>query len=284
MEIKIPWVKIEQIRKNIVEPDTKGKIIIKIIIMIQGIKIINSIKKKRNQEPYYNNDHNHQRNTDEKLDFINPYIEAENFEKYNDFDKLPNLNFLKQNSKQKRFPEEEEKENKNNLLQNNSFQNITNQNLLMNQLKLFNQFKLGNNNINLLNLMNNTKLPGYQQILNNMLQNNAQNSNKIGKNNSQLLPNLLNFPLNLNNNLGGSNLNNAKINNINNLNNPINNMNNTVMLINQLMNNNNQLKNIGIQLQPNANNKLPIQIQNQQLDNNLINKINNKSPQKNKSY
>ena len=237
-------------------------------------------QKKRNQEPYYNNDHNHQRNTDEKLDFINPYIEAENFEKYNDFDKLPNLNFLKQNSKQKRFPEEEEKENKNNLLQNNSFQNITNQNLLMNQLKLFNQFKLGNNNINLLNLMNNTKLPGYQQILNNMLQNNAQNSNKIGKNNSQLLPNLLNFPLNLNNNLGGSNLNNAKINNINNLNNPINNMNNTVMLINQLMNNNNQLKNIGIQLQPNANNKLPIQIQNQQLDNNLINKINNKSPQK----
>ena len=57
--------------------------------------------KKRNQETFYNNDHSHQRNTDEKLDFINPYIEAENYDKYNDFAKLPNLNFLKQNSKQK---------------------------------------------------------------------------------------------------------------------------------------------------------------------------------------
>ena len=236
--------------------------------------------KKRNQDNYYNNDHNHQRNTDEKLDFINRYIEAENFEKYKDFANLPNLNFLKQNAKQKRFPEEEEKENKNNLGQNNSFQNIQNQNLLMNQIKLFNQFKIGNNN--LLNFMNNAKLPAYQQILNNIIQNNTQNSNKVGKNNNQLLPNILNFPLNLNNNIGGPNINTSKINSINNLNNPINNMNNPAVLLNQLMNNNNQLKNLGIQPQQvqNTNNKLAIPIPNQQLDNNLMNNISNKSPQK----
>ena len=75
------------------------------------------IPKKRNQEPFHNNDFNHQKNSDEKLDFVNPYEEAENFEHYREFEKLPNLNFLKQNIKQnvkqKRFPEEEEKESKN---------------------------------------------------------------------------------------------------------------------------------------------------------------------------
>ena len=233
--------------------------------------------KKRNQETFYNNDHSHQRNTDEKLDFINPYIEAENYDKYNDFAKLPNLNFLKQNSKQKRFPEEEEKEIKNNLGQNNSFPNIQNQNALFNQMKLFNQFNLGNNKINpnILNFLNNPKLGGYNLLLNNMKQNNAQNSNKTGKNNNnQLLTNMLNFPINFNNNPGVSNLNTAKINNINN---PMNNINNTAILLNQF----NQLKNLAIQQQQNNNNKLRIPIPNQQLDNNNnINNISNKSPQK----
>ena len=53
MEIKIPWVKIEQIRKNIVEPDTKGKIIIKIIIMIQGIKRGSDFIPKKRKDSFY---------------------------------------------------------------------------------------------------------------------------------------------------------------------------------------------------------------------------------------
>ena len=242
-------------------------------------------QKKRNQDSYYNNDHTHQRNTDEKLEFINPYIEAEKYDKYNDFDKLPNLNFLKQNAKQKRFPEEEEKEIKNNLAQNNAFPNIQNQNLLFNQMKMLSQFNLGKNNLNILNFLNNNnnKLNNYKQMLNNILQNNNQNANKSGKNNNQLFPNLLNFPLNLNNNPGISNLNSTQMNGINSLNNPMNNNNNTALLLNKLINSNNQLKNLSIQQQQNANNKLPIQIPNQQLDNNVINNINhinNKSPQK----
>ena len=242
-------------------------------------------QKKRNQDSYYNNDHTHQRNTDEKLEFINPYIEAEKYDKYNDFDKLPNLNFLKQNAKQKRFPEEEEKEIKNNLAQNNAFPNIQNQNILFNQMKMLSQFNLGKNNLNILNFLNNNnnKLNNYKQMLNNILQNNNQNANKGGKNNNQLFPNLLNFPLNLNNNPGISNLNSNQMNGINSLNNPINNNNNTALLLNKLINSNNQLKNLSIQQQQNANNKLPIQIPNQQLDNNVINNINhinNKSPQK----
>ena len=238
--------------------------------------------KKRNQDSFHNNDHSHQRNTDDKLDFINPYIEADNYDKYNDFAKLPNLNFLKQNSKQKRFPEEEEKEIKNNLGQNNSFPNIQNPNMLFNQMKLLNQFNLGNNKINpnILNFLNNSKLGGYNLLLNNLKANSTPTSNKTGKNNNQLLPNMLNFPINFNNNPGVSNLNTAKINGINNLNNPINNINNTALLLNQF----NQLKNLAIQQQQTNNNKLQIPIPNQQLDNNNINNLSNKSPQKINHY
>ena len=241
----------------------------------QRNKIFKYNQKKRNQDLYYNNEFIPQKNSDEKLDFINPYFEANNFENYNDFNKLPNLNFLKQNSKQKRFPEEE-KENKNVQGKSNSFPNVQNQNMFLNSMNLLNQFNQGKNNINFLNILNNLKLGGYKQIPNTILQNNNQNSNKAQKNNNHLLPNLLNFPININNNLGVSNLSNSKINGINNLNNPINNLNNTAMLLNQF----NTFKNLA-NTQQILNNKMPIPISNQQIDKNInMNNISGKSPQK----
>ena len=223
------------------------------------------IPKKRNQEPFHNNDFNHQKNSDEKLDFVNPYEEAENFEHYREFEKLPNLNFLKQNIKQnvkqKRFPEEEEKESKNFLGQNNSYLKLQNQNLL-NQLKLT-QNNLGNKNLNPFNA-----LGGFNQIPNNfnLMTNNIQNVNKAAKNN------IMNFPLFLNQGL--QNLNNAKISGINNMNNLNNINNNATLLLSQFLNNN-QFKKLISQQSP--NNKISIPIPNQQLDNNTIN---NQSPQK----
>ena len=238
--------------------------------------------KKRNQDTYYNNDHNHSRTSDDKLEFINPYVEAENFENYHDFSKLPNLNFLKQNSKQKRFPEDGDKENKNNLGQNNSYLNINNKNLL--NINLLKQINQGNNTMNTFNLFNNSKQSAFNQIMNNFMANNVQNANKITKNNTQLLlNNILNFPVNLNNNInniGLQNLNTAKISGINNINNSLNNLNNAAMLLNPFLANN-QLKNFAIQQQQqqNATNKIQLQIPNQQLDN-TSNTITNKSPQK----
>ena len=247
-------------------------------------------QKKRNSDLFHNNDYNYQRTSDEKLVFINPYEEAENYENYNDFAKLPNLNFLKQNSKQKRFPEEEEKDMKNNMGKNNSFLNMQNQNMInpLNLLNQMNQINNTNNKINPFNFFNNTNLGNYNKIMNNILQNNNQNQNKTAKNNNQLLNNnLLNFPLNLNNlanlgnNLGVPNINTAKMtgmNNLNSLNNQLNNLNNPALLLNQFMNNN-QLKNLALQQQQNANNKMPLQVpNNQQIDTN--NTITNKSPQK----
>ena len=113
--------------------------------------------KKRNQDTYYNNDHNYSRNSDEKLEFVNPYVEVENYDNYYDFSKLPNLNFLKQNLKQKRFPEDGEKENKNNLGQNKSYLNINNQMLNLNLFKKLNQLNQGNNTMNTFNIFNNSK-------------------------------------------------------------------------------------------------------------------------------
>ena len=231
--------------------------------------------KKRNQDTYYNNDHNYSRNSDEKLEFVNPYVEVENYDNYYDFSKLPNLNFLKQNLKQKRFPEDGEKENKNNLGQNKSYLNINNQMLNLNLFKKLNQLNQGNNTMNTFNIFNNSKQGALNQIINNFMTNNAQNANKIPKNNNQvLINNLLNFPVNLNNNINLPNLNNTKISEMNN----INNINNPAMLLNSYIANN-QLKNFAIQQQQqqNANNKMQMQIPNQQLDNNTVK---NKSPQK----
>ena len=231
--------------------------------------------KKKFQDPYHNNDHNHSRMSDEKLEFVNPYVEAENMDNYHDFAKLPNLNFLKQNSKQKRFLEDSDKESKNNLGQNNSFLNIKNQNLL--NLNLLNQINQGNNAMNPFNIFNNPKSGQLKQIMNNLMTNNVQNTNKLTKNNNQfLLNNILNLPLNLNNlnnNIGLQNLNAGKIGSLNNINNSLNNINNPSMLLNPFLQSN-QMKNFALQQQKhNANNKMPMQIPNQQLDT-------NKSPQK----
>ena len=231
--------------------------------------------KKKFQDPYHNNDHNHSRMSDEKLEFVNPYVEAENMDNYHDFAKLPNLNFLKQNSKQKRFLEDSDKESKNNLGQNNSFLNIKNQNLL--NLNLLNQINQGNNAMNPFNIFNNPKSGQLKQIMNNLMTNNVQNTNKLTKNNNQfLLNNILNLPLNLNNlnnNIGLQNLNAGKIGSLNNINNSLNNINNPSMLLNPFLQSN-QMKNFALQQkQHNANNKMPMQIPNQQLDT-------NKSPQK----
>ena len=227
----------------------------------QRSKIYKYNTKKRNQDIMHINDNNHQRNNDEKLDFINPYVEAENFENYNEFAKLPNLNFLKQNSKQKRFPEEEEKDNNKNVSgQNNAFINFQNQNMLFNQIQM--------------NILQNLKMNNVKSIPNNYLQNNTKNNTK--SNNNNILLNNQFFPMNLNNNHGLPNLNNAKLPGIAGMNNPINNLNNNLMLLNQI----NQLKNFNFsQQQQNVNNKMPLQIpNNQQLDKNI--NISNNSPSK----
>ena len=238
-------------------------------------------QKKRNQDSFHNNDHNHRRvSDDEKLEFINPYEEAKNYSNYDEFDKLPNLNFLKQNSKQKKFHEEEKKDinylgqnNNNNLYNNIQNQNMINPLKQLNALNQMSQFKLGNNNMSLLlmNYLNNQKIGGNKQIINNLQ---IQNSNKSAKNNNnQILPNISNFSINsvnINNNLNMTNLNQAKLKGINNLNNL-----NIALALSQ-MNPNNQIKNFNNTQQ--NNNAINLQMPSQTIDNH--NNINPKSPQK----
>ena len=65
-------------------------------------------KKNRNIDMNHNNDHNNKAfMNDNQLNFINPYKEAEDFSHYNkEFKSISNLNFLKQNWRPKRIPEE----------------------------------------------------------------------------------------------------------------------------------------------------------------------------------
>ena len=238
----------------------------------------NYFKKKRNQDIIHNNDHNSLIN-DNKLVFINPYKEADDLSNYkNEFQKIGNLNFLKQNWKQRRSPEEENNDI-NTGLNLNLLANLQNQNL--NNINYPSLLKLNYNQpMNLLNLgnlgnlgniqMNNFYLNLNKQNMNN-IQNNVASPNKVSKNNNKIINPLLNFPMNsinLNSNNIAS-LNSNKINAINN--NPLSNISNMVMMYNQM--NNTKYKNMPIH--PPQNNQIAV------TQNNLPNETTkNKSPQK----
>ena len=233
-------------------------------------------KKKRNQDMIHNNDHNNL--NDIKLNFIHPYKEADDLSNYkNEFQKIGNLNFLKQNWKQRRSLEDDNNDINNGLnlnllanLQNQNLNNINYPSLLKlnyNQpMNLLNLGNLGNMQMNnyYLNLLNN------KQNMNN-IPNNVASPNKVQKNNNKIINPILNFPMNsinLNNN-NIANLNSSKINTISN--NPLSNISNMVMMYNQM--NNNKYKNIPIH--PPQNNQMPV------AQNNLPNEnTKNKSPQK----
>ena len=241
----------------------------------------NNYKKKRIQEMNNNNnDYNSQVN-DNKLNFINSYKEAEDFSNYEkEFSKFNNLNFLKQNWKQKRFPEEENNDLINalnsKLLGNNSLNNINYSSLLKaNYNQTINSFNLGNNQMtNFLYMMN---LINNKQNMNN-IPNNVVNPNQIPNSNNLLINTMMNFPinsvnLNNNNNLNNMpNLNSNKINGINNLN-SLNNINNMIMMYNQL--NNNKFKNMNMNMNQNMQNNHISSAPNQTIEN-----TKNKSPQK----
>ena len=231
-------------------------------------------KKKRNQDMIHNNDHNNL--NDIKLNFIHPYKEADDLSNYkNEFQKIGNLNFLKQNWKQRRSLEDDNNDINNGLnlnllanLQNQNLNNINYPSLLKlnyNQpMNLLNLGNLGNMQMNnyYLNLLNN------KQNMNN-IPNNVASPNKVQKNNNKIINPILNFPMNsinLNNN-NIANLNSSKINTISN--NPLSNISNMVMMYNQM--NNNKYKNIPIH--PPQNNQMPV------AQNNLPNENT-----KNKSY
>ena len=228
-------------------------------------------KKNRNIDMNHNNDHNNKAfMNDNQLNFINPYKEAEDFSHYNkEFKSISNLNFLKQNWRPKRIPEEE---NNNdiinglglNMFPNKNMNNINYSSLLnLNFNQPLNSFNLGNNQINnnlflMMNLLNNNKQT--------MIQNNVTSPNKMPKVNNKMINSMMNFPP-VNNNVN------------NNLTNPQLNLNNIVMMINHL--NNNKFKNIPPP-QPNhtenKTNKSPqkLNLNNQNnLFNNLPNQINN---------
>ena len=242
-------------------------------------KIYSGYKKKRIPEMNNNNDHNNSQINDNKLIFINPYKEAEDFTNYDkEFSKFNNLNFLKQSWKQKRFPEEDNNDILTNLntkvlgnSQNLSINNMNYSSLLKpNYNQAINSFNLGNNQMtNFLYMMN---LINSKQNMNN-IPNNIVNQNS----NNLMINTMMNFPinsmnLNNNNNLNNmANMNSSKMNSVNNLN-PLN-INNMIMMYNQL--NNNKFKNM------NKNMNHPIQ--NTQLSsgsNQNIENSKNKSPQK----
>ena len=216
-------------------------------------------KKKRNQDLSHNNEHNNTFNdnkNDNKLNFIYKYKEAEDFSNYeSEFSKFSNLNFLKQNWKQKNFIDDTEMMGglglnimgQNQQLNNNNYSSLHKTNF--NQS--LNSFNLGNNNMNnnliyMINLLNNSKLVGGKQNMNNMhnMQNNVASPNKAPKLNNSMINSLINFPinhLNLNNNNMNNmaNMNQSKLNGINSMNNQINNI---MMIMNQINNNNNKYK------------------------------------------
>ena len=256
-----------------------------------------NFKKKRNQEMNHNNDHNNSTFNDNKLNFINSYKEADDLSNYkNEFSKIGNLNFLKQNWKQKRIPEDENNDILTGLginlfgnMANQTLNNINYSSLLKpNFNQTMNSFNLGNNQMNLFYLMN---------LLNNKNMNNLQNKmaspNKVSKGNNKNLNLMMNFPinsigLNNNNNINNmANLNTNKINALNNLNNPLSNLNNMVMMFAQ-MNNNNKYKNMAMNQSPQGNqvsttsnlgnesgtNKSPQKINHK----NILNQFNNNLP------
>ena len=228
-------------------------------------------KKKRNIDMNHNNDHNNLFMNDNQLNFINPYKEAEDFSHYNkEFKTIGNLNFLKQNWRYKRIPEEENNNDVINGLGLNMFpnQNINNLNynplLKLNFNQTMNSFNFGNNQINnklllMMNMINNNKQ--------NILKNNIPSPNKVPKGNNKLINSMMNFPnLNLNNN--NTNLNNSKIN--------LGNIGNIMMMLNQI--NNNKFKNIPPSTTEATKNKSPkktININQNNLYNNLPNQISN---------
>ena len=236
--------------------------------------------KKKNQDNDPNND-------DYKLVFINPYKEAKDLTYYKtEFGKIGNLNFLKQNWKQRKTLEEESNEILSGLginplgnLINQSLNNINYSLLKQNFNPGINNFNLGNNQLNLLNLKN--MLNNYKTN-NNNFPNNVASPNKVPKGNNNILNSMLNFPNNLLNLNNANNLNNLaninnKINQMNNMNNinPLSNINNMAMLINQI-NNNNKYKNIPPIHQSQQNNQIPASLNH---TNENINSS-NKSPQK----
>ena len=223
-----------------------------------------NFKKKRNQEMNHNNDHNNSTFNDNKLNFVNGYKEADDLSNYkNEFSKIGNLNFLKQNWKQKRIPEEEN----NDILTGlgiNLFGNMTNPALNnINYSALLkpnfnpglNSFNIGNNQMNTFYLMS---LLGNKNL--NNLPNKVASPNKVSKINNKNVNLMMNFPinsinLNNNNNINNmANLNSNKINTINNLNNPLSNINNMIMMFAQM--NNNKYKNLAMN-QTQQNNQIP---------------------------
>ena len=154
----------------------------------------------------------------------------------------------------------------NQSLNNNNFPSLQKPNF--NQS--LNSFNLGNNNINnnllyMINLMSNSKLVNNKPNINNMqnIPNNVSSPNKTSKGNNTMLNSLLNFPLNLNNNMNNMpNLNQSKINGINNMNNQLNNINNIMMLFNQINNNNKYKPMVMHPLQQQQNNQMVSQGQN----------------------
>ena len=220
-------------------------------------------KKKRNIDMNHNNDYNTFIN-DNQPNFIIPYKEAEDYSQYNkEFKNIGNLNFLKQNLRPKRVPEEE---NNNNDIINgiglNMFpnQNLNNMNNYNSFFKMnFNQpiksFNYGNNQINnsillMMNMINNNKQ--------NMIQNNVTSPNKVPKGNNKMINSMINFP-NLNNNIANSKINLGNIGNI-------------MMMLNQI--NNNKFKNIPPSATETTKNRSP-QKSNQSKQNNLSNNSSN---------
>ena len=203
-------------------------------------------KKKRIQDINYNEYNNVNKSDSNKLNFINKYKEAEDLNYYNtEFNKIGNLNFLKQNWKQK-YPHEDESEFKSGLNLNifGNSHNYPNFNPLMN----FNQ--IPQNNLSL--LLHPGNFGGNKPLSNIPIPNNVSSPNKVSKTNNKMVSPMLNFPMNLNNN---------NINMINNSN--IKGYNNMLLLqMNNILNNNirmqqNNLNKPKGQTNDNSNNKSP---------------------------
>ena len=281
-----PYYQNNYANQNTMSKNRKGSIKYSNYIKTSNIdnknKNYNTFRKKKNQEIDHNNDHNNSTINDNKLVFINSYKEAEDLNFYkSEFSKIGNLNFLKQNWKQKRFPEEENNDLMGGLglnlfgnLINQSLNNINYSSLLKQNFNQgINSFNLGNNQINYLQLKN--FLNNYKQNNNNFPKN-VSSPNKVLKGNTNIMNSMLNYPINPMNLNNANNINNLanlsnKINPINNLN-PLSNINNIAMLYNHL-NNNNKYKNIPLhQNQP--NNQVPA------TNNHTSENTTNKSPQK----